>query len=98
MQKVTPFILVRHCALLIEEAEALCQAMELVEEQTGVSPIDVLGGSRLKHIARARQMVMYEARKLGPSYPAIGRGLGRHHTTVIFGCRAEAQRRGEVCP
>jgi chromosomal replication initiation ATPase DnaA len=36
---------------------------------------------------------MYEARKAGLSYPQIGRALGRDHSTVIDGVRAEEKRR-----
>ena len=59
----------------------------------GIRPVDIYGRSTLRIHAWPRQWVMFEARQLGHSFPLIGRELGLHHTTVIYGAEAETQRR-----
>jgi chromosomal replication initiator protein len=59
-----------------------------VAHHYGVSEEELLGRSRRKEIASARQIVMYLAREeTNSSLPQIGQALGgRDHTTVIHGC------------
>jgi len=54
-----------------------------------ISPNAILGPTRKKKIARARQIVIYLAReKIKQSYSAIGRKLGnRDHTTILYSYR-----------
>lgn len=58
-----------------------------------IRPADIYGSSTLRIHAWPRQWVMLEARRLGHSLPVIGRELGLHHTTVMHGIAAEAERR-----
>lgn len=64
----------------------------LVSGLTGISVADITGHSRFRHIARARQLVMYLAHHhAGRSYPHIGRHLGgKDHSTVLHGVRQVA--------
>ena len=59
-------------------------------ERFMVSPTEIIGPSRQRHIFRARQAAMYVARVTGQnSYPAIGRMFGgRDHTTVLHAVRS----------
>jgi chromosomal replication initiation ATPase DnaA len=56
-----------------------------VSQATGVSVADILSPKRKQPIARARQLVMWEARRQGASFSEIGRYLARDHTSVIHG-------------
>lgn len=53
----------------------------------GVSPRIVMGNSRARPIARARQAIMHSLHLNGLSASEIGRILDRDHTTVIHGIR-----------
>lgn len=65
----------------------ICQ----VSISMGVSPRVIMGQSRARPIARARQAIMRRLYQYGLSVSEIGRILGRDHTTVIHGIRrAEA--------
>jgi len=64
-----------------------------VAEECGISPATILGRDKTAPIARARQIVMFEARKAGFSLTQIGRVLGRDHTTILAGIRREIERR-----
>lgn len=48
---------------------------------------ELLGGSRLMHVAKARRAMCKRLRGIGMSYPAIGRLLGQHHTTILESCK-----------
>lgn len=51
-------------------------------------PADLLGRSRVLHVRHARMVAAYLLRELtGASYPAVGRALGLHHTSVLHACR-----------
>ena len=54
-----------------------------VSERTGITTKQIMGRSREKNIARARQLAMWGARQKGISFPEIGRFFGRDHTTVM---------------
>lgn len=64
-----------------------------VSKTTGVSIIDIIGNRRIRHMVRARQMVMFIARREGMTLTEIGSYLRRDHTTVIHGIKAEYDRR-----
>jgi chromosomal replication initiator protein len=61
--------------------QAVCRLFSLTKA-------DVLGSSREKNIALARQLTMwFYKHELDLSYPTIGRYFGnRDHTTVMHGC------------
>jgi chromosomal replication initiation ATPase DnaA len=63
-----------------------------VAAEAGVSAAAILGPRRDKHIAQARQAVMYLARLEGHSLSDIGRAMGRDHTTVLHGIKAHEER------
>lgn len=68
--------------------------VDAVSEQTGIPARHILSQKRTAPVCRARQIVMYEARLAGLSYPQIGDALGRDHSSVVHGARAEKKRRG----
>lgn len=53
----------------------------------GVAVADMLGGARSPQVAKARHAAAWLLREQGMSLPEIGRLLGLHHTTVLYGCR-----------
>ena len=58
-----------------------------VERATGVTPPEILARRRGNiGVTGARQMTMWLLRQEGYSVSAIGRALGRDHTTVKFAC------------
>lgn len=92
--------------VLSPEAIAACQSVfvqhkstvllivDAVSEQTGIPARHILSQKRTAPVARARQIVMYEARLAGLTYPQIGDALGRDHSSVVHGVRVEKKRRG----
>lgn len=59
-----------------------------VAEAFGVSVGDILGADRTREVANPRQCAFFLARKHTKlSYPQIGRGYGRDHTTVLHGVK-----------
>ena len=74
-------------------SQSLACLIRIVANRAGITEADILGQSRLRKITEHRQFVMYLAHKRGMSLPQIGRIMGRHHTTVLHGVRAEAARR-----
>lgn len=58
-----------------------------VSEVTGISVYAIFSKRRDKPTARARQTVMWKARKLGYSFPEIGKAFGKDHTTVLHAYR-----------
>lgn len=66
----------------------------------GVSVAQIMGHSRRQQIAHARQGVYWLLmHRGGLSVSAIGRAMGRDHTTVQHGIAAETRRRnGEGQP
>lgn len=63
-----------------------------VAAATGIGVADLLGPSHVRHIAHARQLVMWRAHAEGHSLSSIARALNRDHTTVMYGVRAEKER------
>lgn len=74
-------------------SQSLACLIRIVANRAGITEADILGPSRLRKITEPRQFVMYLAHKRGMSLPKIGRIMGRHHTTVLHGIRAEEARR-----
>ena len=72
------------------------QAVRLVSLATGIQQQFIYSNDKGARVARARQAAMYIAYQAGVSLSAIGRSLGRDHSTVLHGIRAEAKRRGEA--
>lgn len=63
------------------------RVMDAVAAKYRVSKRAILGPSRVRNVARARQIAMYLGRQLGLSLVEIARALGgRDHTTVMHGC------------
>lgn len=77
----------RKRGLTVADAMRAYRAIEIVSARTGIDRRDILGKSRLHHIAHARQLAYAEARAMGLSLEAIGRAFGRHHTSVMHGLR-----------
>lgn len=58
--------------------------LEKVSKKYGISIEDIKGRKRTKEIAFARHISIYIIRRLtGMSFPAIGKTLGRNHTTIM---------------
>ena len=82
-------------AVLIQHKGTVAKIVDAVSEQTGVPARLILSPRRDAYIVHARQIVMYEARQAGLSYPLIAREMGRDRSTVIHGVRAEEKRRAK---
>lgn len=67
--------------------------VEAVAYETGIPAKKITSQDRTALVSRARQIVMYEARQSGLSYPQIGKALGLDHTTVRHGVFKEEKRR-----
>jgi len=74
-------------------SQSLACLIRIVANRAGITEADILGHCRARKFSNPRQFVMYLAHKRGMSLPQIGRIMGRHHTTVLHGVRAEAARR-----
>jgi len=76
------------------ESPSIEQVQELVCAAFEVTRAALLSSGRSSHIAWARQVAMYLARRhTGASLPAIGAGFGgRSHTTVMYACRKAGER------
>ncbi len=76
-----------HNLVARQENLSLGDILSVVARHYNVTEADLLGRSRRKAIAQARQMVMYLAREeTRTSLPQIGHALGgRDHTTVLYG-------------
>lgn len=61
---------------------------------TGIPADVILGRSQERYVVKARHLVMFEARERGLSFGAIAYAMNRDHTTIIYGVRREARRRG----
>lgn len=72
------------------------QIVEEVSMALNIPAADILGDSRKRQVAHARQTVMYFAREEGRSLNAIGHVLNRDHTTVLHGANAAEQRIKEL--
>ncbi|MFZ4807505.1 MAG: helix-turn-helix domain-containing protein [Hyphomicrobiaceae bacterium] len=61
-----------------------------------ISPFEVLGGGRPRHLVHVRQLAIYVAhRRYGWSLPHIGRAVRRDHSTVLHAVRAFEARMAE---
>lgn len=56
-----------------------------VEDETGVTKLEILGASRILHIVLARKAAMYLCRYLlRMSYPSLGKIFDkRHHSSIM---------------
>ena len=72
------------------------EAFEEVASMTGVPFHQMIGPDRNKRVSHARQLGMFIARERGATLQQIGNILGRDHTTVMRGIRAEKARRAVV--
>lgn len=72
------------------------EVLASVSAQTYVTPREILGKSRVREIAHARQLTCSILRSDGMSYPRIGRMMGLDHSTVRHACEAVAARRAQV--
>ena len=67
--------------------------LHVVSEEYGIPKDTLLRKERKRIYSRPRQMVMYLLRNLTKrSYPAIGKVMGKDHTTVLHGVRAVERR------
>lgn len=62
---------------------------------SGFDAAELRGRGRTADISRARQAFMLAAHEAGFSLSAIGRFLGRDHTSVRFGIAAAKKRAGK---
>lgn len=71
----------------------MAEIVQEVANETGVPWAKIMSRSNIRPHARARQLVMFVARRHGMSLIEIGRFLQRDHTSVLHGIRAEQKRR-----
>src|SRR3989344_6699705 len=63
------------------------EILQTVAKVYGISVDDIKGRIRVKNTSEARHLASYFLRKVNDlSYPAIGRIIGRYHTTAIHSC------------
>ena len=77
-------------------SQAVCRAVlrELTKNHPLVTLGQVLGESRLKHIAQARVAIYRLVHKAtGWSYPALGKLFVRDHTTIMASVREPAAKK-----
>lgn len=79
--------------VFVQHKSTVLKIVDAVAEATGIPAKRILGPRKDAATSRARHIVMYEARLAGLSTTQIGDALGRDHTTVIHGVRAEEKRR-----
>lgn len=70
-------------AALNPPSDVVMRICEEVANEARVGVFDILGRSRLGHIAEARKDAMQKASAAGLSAAEIGRQMGRDHTTVL---------------
>lgn len=58
----------------------------------GVTPAAIVGTNRSRQAVAARQAIAYTLRQQDWTVVAIGRLLGRDHTTICYASRAAEQR------
>ena len=69
------------------------EVLERVAARRRVSVNDIIGKSKLRHIAWARQSAYWHIRhETGASYPRIGKLFGRNASTILFGVRQHTKR------
>ncbi|MBR0681947.1 hypothetical protein GXW74_15740 [Roseomonas eburnea] len=74
-------------------APVVARLVEAAAAEFGVHGGAIYGPQRSAPIALARQVVMHLAvTRFDRSLPQVGRSLARHHTTVLHGSRAIAER------
>jgi chromosomal replication initiation ATPase DnaA len=86
----------KHTAATAASAAARAMVDAVIAEaagKLGVPEVSIRGSGRTAPVAAARQWVYHEASIRGLSDPAIGRVLGRHHSTIRHGRSVEAARR-----
>ena len=74
-------------------ARAISPIVHAVAQASGIPASQIYSRSRKAHVNRARQIVMLAAHERGMSLSEIGRALGRDHTTIDHGIKAEKARR-----
>ena len=68
-----------------------------VAQETGIPYAAILGPLRgHKVVSDARQLCMFIAARNGFSTAQISKAMGRDHTSVLHGVKAETKRRGMV--
>lgn len=53
----------------------------------GTTTEALISDDRSRHVSMQRHIAMAAARRLGWSYPVIGRYFGKDHTSVLHACR-----------
>lgn len=74
-----------------DDESPLDRIAALVAERYRLSVKALRGPSRVRNVARARQVAMSVARAAGFSFPQIGAFFGRDHTTVMHSCARVAE-------
>ena len=87
--KPTPKKSVRHVR------DTMATIIARAADEFGVSQSSIMSRDATRPTAQARQWAMTEGSAAGLSISSVGRYLGRDHTTVIHGVRAETARRKE---
>lgn len=68
------------------------EIQDITARYYGISPAEIRGPGRYQPVARARQVAIKVSRDLtGFSYPLIGRGFKRDHTTIMHACSRVAR-------
>lgn len=76
---------------LLPDADLVRAIVRIVAGEFGVPEAAIYSDSRRAEFATARQVVMWMAHRRGLGVAAIGRALGRDHSTVSHGVAAIGQ-------
>ena len=74
----------------------LKQILSEVSTETGIPAEKIVGKRRTAPVSQARRELYKRYRAEGLSYSEIGRQLGRHHSTIMYGVREMKSERGEI--
>ena len=73
--------------------ENTIKMLKTVSKRVGLEDYRYISsGRKSRDLVKPRYIAMYILRKMGLSYPAIGRELNKNHATCINGCRAVAAK------
>lgn len=90
---MTPDDIRRARSIAQSKTRRVWQIVAEVAKATGVSGRAILGPRRDAKTVQARQLAMFIAYRDGMTQEAIGRAMGRDHTTVSAAISREAKRR-----
>lgn len=84
----------RAMSLANGDAARIRDIVREVAALSGIPASSILSDERRRQVVLARDLVAHAAYNRGFSFSAIGRALGRDHTSIMAAVRREGERRG----